>query len=333
MSRLSHRFRIRHAVLLALALVGSGIGAGLWLSGWFRPAEGSLQAVPPAEVQTALSEGPPGSATALPKNRFGDATSAESWRAQPLPPLDTPVLDMIEGLEARLVAGDARAGCRLAQELRRCHLAPIQLRAQSVHLLARRAERDAELLEQAIEWEARKALRREKLERVCAGLEREHFDRHFHVLRRTAELGLPMAMLDFADARGFLGTEFVRRPELLLEYRQAAPLMLQRALASGLPEAAYLALEAYSDTMHFLSELIEADPVEARAMDLLLASLWQGEGPALRRTSELDDASELRARQRVQELQATHFATPRTPKRLGRPPPDLLAVDPELCED
>lgn len=320
-------------MLPALALVSMGIGAGLWLSGGLGPSEQLLEAVPSAEIETAPSEDSPRTATASAENRFGDAKSPESWRAQPLPPLDTPVLDMMDALEARLRAGDARAGCRLAQELRRCHLAPMHLRAQSVESLAHRTGKNAELIEQAIEWEARKALRREALERVCAGLAREHFDRHFHVLRRTAELGHPVAMLDFADARGFLGAEYVRRPELLLEYRQLAPLMLQRALASGMPEAAYLAMEAYSGTMHFLGELIEDDPVEARAMDLLLASLWQGEGPAPRRTSELDDASESRARQRAQELQATHFATPRMPIRLGRPPPDLLAVDPELCED
>ncbi len=227
---------------------------------------------------------------------------------EPLPPFDTPLLDILPELEARLASGDGRAGCRLARELRRCNRmrfgdASVQHLIEAAASLDENDPQAQEMAKSAEQFETDRNMGHI----VCAGITPAHIDRRFDYLLRAAEAGHLLSMAEFADGQGFNANEFVLYPERPVLYRDRAPDMIRAALAAGSPEAALFLWLALQDDHSILGILIPDDPVEAHALKLLLyriGTLNRVQPPRHPLTPQQEASAEARA----DSLQRVHFA-------------------------
>jgi len=258
----------------------------------------SLAGAPPTNAS-------PGSATG---NPTPSRTEASPARPEPLPPADTPLLGILLELESRLAAGDGRAGCRLARELRRCHqLSFGDPTTQYLIDTAAQLPEDDPSAQAMANSAVRIETNREIARTVCEGITPAHIDRRFDYLLRAAEAGHLLSMAEFADGQGFNQSEFVLHPERLIQYRDRAPGMLRAALAAGSPEAAVFLWMALQDDMSFLGTLIPDDPVEAHAMRLLLHRI--GVVNTVRPPRQpITPQQEAAAEARAETLRREHFA-------------------------
>lgn len=252
----------------------------------------------------------------------------------PLPPADTPLAEIFDELHDRLQRGDARAGCRLYREIRRCwKYADVAGSHQRLMAMASRENASAAELDIAIDLLALNesmAPGAPQSAQVCAGIELERLESHyFDTVRRTAELGDALAMVEFAEGRAFLGREYARHPERLALWHRLAPEMAERALRMGTPEAAWLIAEARSGPNGLLGELLPTDRVEAEAMRRLL----QIARPRNRFSPDHELSTEETeiARQRAETLYERYFQHQPQPKTMRRWRDDLTP-EIEQCE-
>jgi hypothetical protein len=234
----------------------------------------------------------------------------------PLPPADTPLPLVFKSLQARADAGDPKSACRLGIELLRCQTLETFGRITTSRLaFEEREATERGDLAQADE-RARTHLHHLAVAKECARLPPGVIEQGPRYLRQAALAGEPEAMLRYAAGQGFEPLKwhaFLRSPDLDA-WRREAPAMVERSLASGRPEAAYLLWSAYADGESRLSGLIPDDPIQARAHRLLMERLWdtgQTPGPPAQDAPALSPAQEQQAASLASEWHLRHFKAAR----------------------
>ncbi|MCG6118223.1 MAG: hypothetical protein MEQ07_08545 [Aquimonas sp.] len=295
----------------------------------------AAQTVAPTEAAGAADAPPealpdPLDAPAIPLPAIASAPTILA----PLPPADAPLADIFDELLDRLQRGDARAGCRLYREIRRCwKYADVAGSHQRLMAMAAKGNASAAELDIAIDLLALNesmAPGGPQSAEVCAGIELERLESHyFDTVRRTAELGDALAMVEFAEGRAFLAREYARHPERLALWHRLAPEMAERALRMGTPEAAWLIAEARSGPNGLLGELLPTDRVEAEAMRRLLqiARPRNRFSPDHELSTEETEIARLRA-ETLYERYFKHQPQPKTMRRWR----DDLTPEIEQCE-
>ena len=234
----------------------------------------------------------------------GDAIPAESPAAPkprvPLPPVDAPLALILESLAERADAGDAKAACRLAMELIRCQATAYLLGNPAFDSEARETEMEAAGRPEVADAIAAQSLEQVRVARECLAVPPRLKDRGPGYLGQAARAGEPEAMVRYADSQFWPpdGRGSFSDPEFDL-WRRDAPGMLQRAFAAGVPESAFVMMDAYQSDFSLVGSMIPNDPVKAEAIRMLMVRLhgWQERLVP----SSLDAATLSRARHLAQQ--------------------------------
>lgn len=268
-------------------------------------------------------------------NKDAAATSAVNEKSEkissaPLPPRNTPLVSIYDSLKDRVLNGDAVAGCRLSLELRRCWI--YEQRKSSLEALISHAASVPSTSaggKQAIASAAEAERQLEASQAVCNGVANVHYDAYFETLLRTAQLGHPVAQVEFATTGGFFEMEYVRNPERLAQWASIAPGLVQDALESGSPEAAFAMYMARTQDVGLLEALIPNDPVEAEALGLLLnrVLILQRQLPS----HGLSPLQQAEAQSRALTMYKNNFAT-RGKVNALRSSEDVLDPDLSQCD-
>ncbi len=227
---------------------------------------------------TARSEARPDTNESL-ANRDARATEADrpvpskSHPApKPLPPTNTPVIEVLDQLEAEASKGNARAACRLSMDLTRCRMLP-EMREIALHEVTAAARESSGSSSEAAS--ARRILQLHAFirssEDLCVGLEPARTDHAWQYLLQAAQAGHVDSMLRFAIRPPLSETYFSRDIEGWTAYREQAIPLLERAASEGSSLAVYHLYRAYSGmSMPGGIEVENSDPARAYAALVLL---------------------------------------------------------------
>jgi hypothetical protein len=270
-------------VVLALAALLLRRESGPATEGAQDPAPSSAAVDATAQPPSEGAVPPAGDASAARAAGQAVPSTALGTGAAPLPPPDTPLAAMLDELEERARAGEARAACRLASELSRC--AMLQRRREfraMVDPSGGGPARGSRFEEWRIDATARLELQIERDEAVCAGIDRAQSRQSIQWLHRAASAGHVPSMASFATGAWMVYEPgFVHQPELVAAYARDAAAMATRAVEAGdtrllLPLG--LAYAGRSGMAAPLGELVEPDPAKARALLALAAETPAAEG-------------------------------------------------------
>lgn len=214
----------------------------------------------------------------------------------PLPPVDAPLALIVEPLAARADAGDSKAACRLAMELIRCQGTLFLADIPSFNTDRLEAELEASGKLDAADEVAAAAIERVRVTKECQTLPAHLVDRGPHYLGQAARAGEPEAMVRYADSQFWPpdGRGYLSNPEFDL-WRRDAPGMIRRAFEAGIPESAFVMLDAYQTDFGLVGSMIPNDAVKGEAVRLLMSRLHGWQERLL--PSTLDAASQARARE------------------------------------
>jgi hypothetical protein len=156
----------------------------------------------------------------------------------PLPPLNTPVAQIVDDLERQARAGDMRAACRVAFELQRCHdLRALQSSISTFRDLAERPGVGAELARRYNAMAERDQVRFLEGQRRCEGVTTARAQDAWRYLLQAARAGHGPSMARFASRRAFSDADPVAALDGLIAFRNEGPAFLARAAEAGYPEA------------------------------------------------------------------------------------------------
>jgi hypothetical protein len=269
--------------------------AGVW---WVRtlnaptpgPMPDNIGSIPPPDIATQ-----------------GESPKTPATRSiEILPPQDAPLAQIIAPLQQRADSGDRKAACRLALELLRCDFVAswAELEANTG------ADYEAELLSKGkiAAADAAALSKLQQLERLidCRAVPEALKARGAHYLVQAARAGEPEAMLRYADGQhwGPDGRGILSDPSFDA-WRREAPVMLQRALEAGYPDAAFYLQIAHVSDVGFMASLIENDPEKALAAQYLYTRLFGGRGMGVNRGP--DAAAQQRARELAAQWHRNYF--------------------------
>lgn len=254
-----------------------------------------------------------------------------------LPAADAPLVRAIPDLQAHADAGERQAACRLGLELIRC----TQLRAWRDATAANSDKAEADLEAEGYLFAAN-AVAEEKIWQIehlaqCEKLPASLRSQGVKYLRQAALAGDPYAMLAYAEGVHFdpagqgiaVGADFDR-------WRQEAPRMVQAALQSGNPQAAYSLFLAYSEDSGLFTGVVPNDPYRTFVHHLLVVRLF-GHAEREFNGSGLDADQRARARRDAADIHQRHFKNRRYAMSATRDPLMLRKLHPtgpeELCAD
>lgn len=222
------------------------LGGGLWTTAllllalsvsvavawWILSSNNSIASgAPNAEVSRAgpsvgrpdASLAPGRSTRAAPKD--AERGSAVQPPSAPLPPIGTPLADIIEELDARADAGDAAAACRIAAELSICDGilgTPVEEVERAIAAnLARRINAALRELEELDEI-ARSLELQQRTAEQCSHVPGDWFLRRPYIELRAAQLGDLDAASRFVHGDGMSAGQLLRDPSLAALYRANA---------------------------------------------------------------------------------------------------------------
>lgn len=156
----------------------------------------------------------------------------------PLPPLNTPVAQVLDSLKSAARGGDARAACRAAFELERCHeLRALQTSISTFRDLAERPGIGPELAKRYTAIAEREQSRFVDTKRLCEGVGAGDAQDAWRYLLQAARAGHGPSMARFASRRVFSDADPVAALDGLIAYRNEGPSFLARAAQAGYPEA------------------------------------------------------------------------------------------------
>ena len=261
----------------------------------------------------------------------------------PLPPPDLPLAEIYDELAERARRGDADAACRLAAELDRCTTARRYLTAiqRYEEFAANSGLRDSEKEsvppdDSTIAMLASTLERYEPIETLCRGVESERLREAYDFQRIAAERGSPSMRLLYATRPMLDRTYFLDDLDRWHDYREAAPIMLQRALAEGVTGAVPpLALSHVPQSHAPPIPLGVRQPDPDRFMTFQFLSRMLGLDPFRldpvldRMTSELDPKRVKNAYTQAEQLRARYFANPQS--TMTESPPATSDDPEELC--
>lgn len=195
-----------------------------------------------------------------------DAPAPAHAAFPPLPPAHTQLSLVYSQLKAQAAAGDARAQCRLAYELKRCADAP-KLAKFANGLIGKPELVDPDDLR-------RIRTRAEHATAACKGFTPDPGDEVWRYTLQAALGGNDAAAVNFA--LGLMAGLDIQRPLATLDgwiaYQQFASVVLQRAIDDGYPPA-YSAAARLSYGPQFGAAILPTDHVRSAAYSLALASI------------------------------------------------------------
>lgn len=281
--------------LLAIAAVFA-LGGAFWL-GRITPTEESMSAstrvgpsgrtldsTPTPTSTTAAAAAQPSNTVASNVGQAAAATSASVALSAPLPALDAPLADMIEDLHQRADAGDARAACRLAAELRKCELADVELAyAQQASRMLKRIQQDPPTGAARPNEEQFKSYAANMASQVdhavatsehCAGVKSSSPSEQFRYWRQAALAGHLSSMTMYASGNIFrLRNSLAQLPDFEI-YRHEAERIARSAALAGDKAALFALISAYAPqhdqlVLSLLAQATGANSVETLSMLLL----------------------------------------------------------------
>lgn len=246
----------------------------------------------------------------------------------PLPPTNTPLRLVYSQLKEQALAGDVRAQCRLAFELKRCADEP-NLSKFAADLAMRPEQVDAQDL-------GRIQTRAEHAAAACKDFIPDPKDEVWRYMLQAALGGSDGAAVNFA--LGLTTGLNIQQPLATIDgwvaYQQFAPVVLQRAIEDGYPPA-YSAAANLSYGPRFGAAILPTDRVRSAAFSLALASIATPQAQvsiqAAVQRLHLSDADLWRASQLATELSAK--LKPDRPFGDAQDIPQLLGEDGSWCND
>jgi hypothetical protein len=216
-----------------------------------------------------------------------------------LPPDGTPVDQVIDALDTRARAGDARAACRIGSELQRCR----RLEHWSTYATRSPSGETPSEQRRAIIAEGQRLI--EACSRVDAGVQ-DDLPR-YHLV--AALQGNPHSAAQFVG-EAVMGGDLVGDPQLYALYRAHAWRLFELAFEAGHPDAieAWYASVALGNGMERLSPLSGVMPDAWRRPDLAAALAMRAHRPDPGPIEVKDSAEDLALRQEVEQIYQTHFA-------------------------
>lgn len=195
-----------------------------------------------------------------------DAPGTAHGAFPPLPPANTQLSVVYPQIKAQAAAGDARAQCRLAYELKRCADVPM-LAKFAADLASKPQLVDPDDLR-------RIRTRAEHAAAACNGFTPDPRDEVWRYTLQAALGGNDAAAVSFA--LGMTAGLDIQRPLATLDgwiaYQQFATVVLQRAIDDGYPPA-YSAAANLSYAPHFGAAILPTDHVRSAAYSLALTSI------------------------------------------------------------
>lgn len=252
------------------------------------------------------------------------ATSAPPWL--PLPPLGTPVREILEELEQRSKAGDAAAACRLSAEVAQCVSVQGFDPARTERMLIEAAARNPDGPD--VERWTEQIDRRLRMQKRCAGLPQHVLDGQARYDLTAARLGSATAAQRFLGGWSLNTAALIREPGLAALYRHHAWPLFQQLLQAGHPAAPLLWMQATQRPNFPLAEVMPAEwqrPAVAEALFALISGSVSGRykhGPPPSAEAQAEAA---------RLFQAYFVASPHYSG--GAPPPPALQGDPASCDD
>jgi hypothetical protein len=244
-------------------------------------ADATLGDAAPAEWPLAGPVEPrpdaPVDAPRAPATTDARAAPATSPASLPLPPPGAPLAGMIDDLERRARAGDARAACRLAAEIGRC--ANVSRReayaAQAQHAPPPSGgpQADPTQIERYVEFAARQQVELESDQALCAGVPQERLRGAAPWMLAAARGGNQAAMLAFTSGLWpMLDPYAMRHAEVFAAYSREAERMALALVESGSPEMMRSLGMAYAagNPGSPLGAVVDPDPVRGHALLRLL---------------------------------------------------------------
>ena len=222
--------------------------------------------------------------------------------AEPLPPWDAKLVNVLPALKARADAGDHVAACHIGLALSAC--------AMSLSFAPSKAElrqldpNDDEAVEQ-LAWRSQDFFKPGR-DATCVGLDPSAMEERFAYLQQAADAGNGAAMLAYAEGIPFQFFEAMyRHPEWLEAHRQRAPRYVAELIRRGDRFMAFL-LSMHNDGMQIspLGKALQMDELTAATFwylgrDILSQpkEAWHGPTPSIER----------RARERAHALYTRYF--------------------------
>jgi TPR repeat protein len=223
---------VRKAALALLVVAAGAIG---FLAGERHATRDPLLLVPGAREPAAQGRAQ-ASPSAVPETPLERVAAVPSALA--LPPINTPVAQVLDELERAAHAGDARAACRVAFELERCHeLRALQASISTFRDLAERPGVGAELARRYNAIADRDQARFNEGRRLCEGVAPAEANEAWRYLLQAARAGHGPSMARFASRRAFSDADPVAALDGLIAFRNEGPSFLARAAQAGYPEA------------------------------------------------------------------------------------------------
>ncbi len=209
---------------------------------------------------------------------------------RPLPPIDTPLRDVIADLQQRANAGEAAASCRLAAEMEYCDNMRTRLAGNAT--LLRRANAMGDMAEnagspprmagmraaqQAIIAQSEKLLADSE---HCAGAPEFSADQRVHHWRAAAFAGNVAAQRHYAVGNAFRLNDSLDNLDELRTYRGEAEDMAWRAVKAGDLPATLALAHAYSPAQqtprrYLLAQSVRPDAARALSLFLLVQARTQ----------------------------------------------------------
>lgn len=217
----------------------------------------------------------------------GSRATAPKTDPSPLPPADTPLVEIVDALTRRAEAGDPAAACRLAAELVRC-----SHRAQLVASINSDAFRtDPESKRHLASSEHRGHERLAEANRICAGVPAARINEAFRRTMDAADLGHPGArswIVMYGDAE--LARHLFDDPDAVQRWLHNVPRWVITSLEEGdwRIGASWASVAGSPFNMGPTSTLLESDPGLRLALLRFQALRRQREGQSASRLLEAE---------------------------------------------
>lgn len=211
---------------------------------------------------------------------------ATATRPVPLPPTGAPLVGIIDDLERRARAGEARAACRLAAEIGRC-ASLARREAMVAHSLSAPPtpggqQSDPAQIERFVDLAARQQVELERDQALCAGVPRERLRDAAPWMLAAARAGNEAAMTAFAGGMWMMFDPYaMRHAEVLAAYSREAERMALSLAEAGSPAMVRSLGMAYATGAPGgpLGGVVDPDPVRGHALLRTLLE-WRPPGGA-----------------------------------------------------
>jgi hypothetical protein len=198
-----------------------------------------------------------------------------------LPPADAPLAMHFPALVRAARAGDVGAQCRVAMEVQRCTVGLANAR-ERVQLQTEYLEEGSPgALVGGADLLARSIAKLETSEEICAGIDVPADLEPWRLLLAAAQDGHVASMLNYLADYPLDKRDLLQHLDQLEVYRDQAPVLLERAAASGDPYGAQAMFWALQGQPAFLMPSFEPtprDPVRLLAYTLALQDVMDAKG-------------------------------------------------------